>query len=256
MKRPKIILNVCSSIDGKISYAANTTMFDKAPGEFQSSLCSVEEWERFTKEINNKHNPDMFLDGSNMVMHKEDDWTELPKFTGIKKNLYNDYLPEEIVTMPGRKNWTAIIDGKGRYRTGYNAHNDNPETYMLHVTSQSVSPDYLAFLQSLKIPYIIAGEKQVNLYNVMIKLKEKLGINTIITSSGGKLAGALIQQNLLDEIYILFSPIIIGGFKVATLFRTPDFPIEKFHPYFLKLIENKKCMNKLWLHYKVVYNRQ
>ena len=85
------------------------------------------------------------------------------------------------------------------------------------------------------------------------KVKTKLNVNTIATSSGGKLSGALLRASLLDEINILQSPLVIGGYTIPTLFASPEPQWPSILPSKLKLIEVKNFMNdKLWLRYKVL----
>jgi riboflavin biosynthesis pyrimidine reductase len=84
------------------------------------------------------------------------------------------------------------------------------------------------------------------------KVKEKLGVGTIATSSGGRLAGALIRASLLDEVNILLCPLVIGGFSVPTLFASPDPAWPEIAPNKLRLLEAKPFANgKLWLRYEV-----
>ena len=254
MKRPKVVLYVCASVDGRITLRSNTTMFDsyKQP-ELFNMLCLKEEWESFTKLIFDIYKPDMFLEGSNMLVAENEKPAELPEFDGDFEHLYHDFLPDDILTRPVRKTWTSVVDGRGRFRNGYTADCDDPETYMIHLTSETAPPEYLFFLRERNIPYLIEGQKRVDLPNMLEKVQAKLNVNTIVTSSGGKLSGALIRNSLLDEINILLCPVVIGGFSIPTLFASPEPRLPSIMPNKLQLIEVKNLLNdKLWLRYKVV----
>jgi len=254
MNRPKVVLYVGASVDGRITLASNSTMFDsfKQP-ELYEMLCTREEWESFTKTITDLYKPDMFLEGSNMVVAENEELAELPKFDGDPECLYQDFLPEDILNRPGRKTWTAVVDGRGRFRNGYTADCDDPETYMIHLTTETVPPEYLAFLRERNIPYLIAGRNRVDLPGMLAKVKTKLKVKTIATSSGGRLSGALIRSSLLDEINILLSPIVIGGYSIPTLFASPEPKWPTILPNKLQLVEVKSFLNdKLWLRYKVI----
>ena len=52
MNRPKVVLYVGASVDGRITMGTNSTMFDtyKQP-ELYEMLFSAEEWESFRKEM-------------------------------------------------------------------------------------------------------------------------------------------------------------------------------------------------------------
>ncbi|MCB5268001.1 MAG: hypothetical protein LHW46_07840, partial [Candidatus Cloacimonetes bacterium] len=61
MNRPKVVLYVGASVDGRITLGSNSTMFDtyKNP-ELYGMLFSTEEWESFSKEVFALYAPDMF----------------------------------------------------------------------------------------------------------------------------------------------------------------------------------------------------
>lgn len=254
MNRPKVVLYVGASVDGRITMAPNSTMFDtyKQPRLYEM-LFSKDEWESFSRTIFELHKPDMFMEGCNMLVAENDELKELPPYEGDPGELYQDFLPEEILHRPGRKSWTSVVDGRGRFRNGYTAECDNPETYMIHLTTETAPPEYLAFLREHNLPYLIEGKNRVDLPKMLHKVKAKLNVQTIATSSGGQLSGALIRSSLLDEINILQSPLVIGGYTIPTLFAAPEPKWPDILPQKLELIEVKNFMNdKLWLRYKVI----
>lgn len=123
---------------------------------------------------------------------------------------------------------------------------------MVHLTTETAPPEYLSFLRSRHLPYLIEGQGKVDLPKMFAKVKAKLKVDTIATSSGGKLSGALIRKGLLDEINILQSPLVIGGYTIPTLFSSPEPKWPEILPQKLQLMEVKNFMNdKLWLRYKV-----
>ncbi|HPR16642.1 MAG TPA: dihydrofolate reductase family protein [Candidatus Cloacimonadota bacterium] len=255
LDRPKVVLYVCASLDGRITFGPNSTMFDafRLP-ELYQMLCTNEEWESFSKAVFSIYKPDMFLEGSNMVIAENETLRELPKFDENVNNLFEDFLPADILNHKNRKTWTAIVDGRGRFRNGYTGVTDDPETYMVHLTTETVPPEYLAFLRSKNIPYIIEGQNKVNLPKVLQKVKTKLNVDTIVTSSGGRLSGALIRSSLLDEVNLLVSPIVIGGNLTPKLFTSPELNWPSTMPNRLTLLEIKNMKNdKIWLRYKVNY---
>ncbi len=256
MKRPKVVLYVCASVDGRITLGTNSTMFDSyRHPELYGMLCPEEEWESFTKAIIEIYKPDMFMEGSNMLVAENEELAELPEYHGDLDRLYEDWLPDDVVNRTGRKTWTSVVDGRGRFRNGYTAECDDPETYMVHLTAETAPAEYLAFLRSRHIPYLLEGKNQVDLPRMLEKVKSKLQVKTIATSSGGRLSGALIRASLLDEINILLSPIIIGGFSIPTLFSSPEPNWPSIIPNRLTLLEMKSFRHdKLWLRYKVVHD--
>jgi len=107
-------------------------------------------------------------------------------------------------------------------------------------------------LRRTDIPYLIAGEERVDLGLVLKKLKDKLGVNTVLTGSGGRLSGALLKLGLLDEVHIRFNPVIIGGFNTPVLLASPDLE-EGQMPVSLQVIDIRICPDgHIFVGYKVV----
>jgi len=212
------------------------------------------DWKFFKDKVKSLHEIDFYLEGSNMLISEKSDPVPLPEYTGDRELLYRDYLPESIVQREGRKTWTSVVDGQGRFRNGYKAYKDDPETYMIHLTSQSAPPAYLAFLQKEEIPYLISGQKKVNLPEILDKLYNILKVKCILTTSGGKLAGALIRGNMLDEINILWNPVINGGRQTPVLFHSPDLEPPGILPNPLKYIESQVLESgAIWVRYEVIH---
>ncbi|MDD3051001.1 MAG: dihydrofolate reductase family protein [Candidatus Cloacimonetes bacterium] len=257
MNRPKVILYVSSSIDGRISFNSNDTMFTPIHASLQSfqTKTDSDNWKFLNEKINSLHKVDLYLEGSNMLVAETDKIRSLPEYSGDKESLYQDFLPEHIVNRKGRTTWTSVVDGKGRFRNAYKAYTDNPETYMIHLTSYSAPPEYLAFLQREDIPYLLAGENRVDLEKILGKLHDLLNVRTILTTSGGKLSGALIRGNLLDEINILFNPMIYGGESAPLLFKSPDINPPCVLPNKMRLISSQIFANgAIWVRYEVMKN--
>lgn len=254
MNRPKVILQVTASIDGRISFMPNSTMFTSVDDSLKPFILNDEDWNYFDRQVKSLHDIDFYLEGSNMLISEIGMLKELPEYTGNNEEmLYQDYLPESIIKRKGRRTWTSVVDGRGRFRNGYKAYNDNPETYMIHLTAYNAPPEYLAFLQQEEIPYLISGKEKVDLAETFDKLYNVLGVRCILTTSGGKLAGALIRENLLDEINILFSPSVYGGFQTPILFSSPDIEVPKILPNKLRYMESHVFdSGAIWVRYEVI----
>jgi len=256
MNKPKVILQVTSSVDGRISFMPNTTMFSPMDDLLKPFTLCDKDWKYFDEKVKSLHDIDFYLEGSNMLVSEMDEIKELPEYTGDRELLYRDYLPERIIYREGRKKWTSVVDGRGRFRAGYKAYQDNPESYMIHLTSYNAPQEYLAFLQKEEIPYLITGKEKVDLTKAFDKLYNILKVRCILTTSGGKLAGALIRENLLDEINILFSPSIYGGFQTPILFKSPDIEVPLILPNKLKYIESQIFdSGSIWVRYEVIKNK-
>ncbi len=246
MNRPKNIILVASSLDGRISLMPNRTMFEEMNDKrtFHNDL-----WEVIETEIMSKNNSTANMLGSNSLVKEGENLKEIPKFTGDKSELFQDYLPDEVIKNPKRKGFLVVVDGRGRLRSGYKGREEEP---MLHLVSHGVSSEYLYFLKNHNIPYIITGDTLVNLKEAMVKLKDKLGIDALLHSSGGKLAGAMLREHLIDEVNVIVQPQLIGGKNTPSLFECCDLKLDEF-PTNLKLLKNETLRNQsIWLQYEVL----
>lgn len=253
MNRPKVVLQVSSSLDGRIAFTPDETMFTSLHQSLQCYQSDFKDWKYFNEKVNCLNNADFFLEGCNMLVSEKDEITPLPEYLGDQDLLYHDYLPDEIVFRQGRKTWTSVIDGRGRFRNAYKAYTDRPDSYMIHLATFNAPAEYLAFLQREHIPYLLAGKGKVNLTEMFVKLHDLLNVKCIMTSSGGKLSGALIRENLLDEINILFNPIIYGGTNTPVLFNSPDINPPDILPSKLKFIESHIFESgAIWVRYEVI----
>ncbi|MFO7712438.1 MAG: dihydrofolate reductase family protein, partial [Dehalococcoidia bacterium] len=203
MDRPNVILCVSASIDGRISLGPNRTLMDL--DERDGVLGTREEWEEFYAGFEARYRPDVYMEGSNMIVKEGSQLRELEPCDGDPQELYEDYLPREVVERSGRKGWLAAVDGRGRLRSGYTGEKDRP---ILHLVARGVPAPYLWFLRRTGIPYLLAGGERVDLALALKKMKDKLGVKTVLTSSGGRLAGALLKLGLLDEVHIRFNPVV------------------------------------------------
>ncbi len=248
MDRPNVILCVSASIDGRISLGPNRTLMDIDRRD--NVLGTRAEWEEFYAGFEERYQPDVYMEGSNMIVKEGAQLRELKPCQGDPQELYEDYLPLEVVERPGRKGWLAAVDGRGRLRNGYTGEKDRP---IMHLVAHSVPAQYLGFLRRTGIPYLIAGEERVDLPLVLKKMKDKLGVKTVLTSSGGRLSGALLKLGLLDEVHIRFNPVIIGGSSTPVLFASPDLQ-EGEMPVSLQAIDIRTCQDgHIFVGYKVLW---
>lgn len=253
LNRPYIYLDVVATADGRISKGPNLTMWEemadtRASEEDKASIC--EEVEKNLKAI---YKPQADMLGSNSLVKTGETLVQLPPFEGDPKLIYQDFLPDEVINRPDHLGWLVVVDGQGRFRSGWEG-GDPPGWYILHLVSYSVPSDYLAFLRNKKIPYLIEGEKQVNLKTIMEKLKSKLGVTCLRTSAGGKLGGALLRAGLIDEVNIVYSPFLVGGFKTPVLFDSKDLRADEAFTH-LKLITTQvENSGHIWVRYQVIRN--
>ena len=119
---------------------------------------------------------------------------------------------------------------------------------------------YLAYLQRETVPYLVAGaanatkNERVDLGLALEKLKTQLGVETVLSTAGGKLNGALLRRGLVDEVNIEFLPAVIGGSDTPSLFTSPALEPDEW-PTRLKLLSTHvQAGGQVWLRYQVEHS--
>jgi riboflavin biosynthesis pyrimidine reductase len=72
-----------------------------------------------------------------------------------------------------------------------------------------------------------------------------------VSTSPGKLGGALLRAGLIDEVNILLLPALIGGTETPTLFESSELKPNEW-PTQLELVWTRvQSDGRIWLRYKV-----
>jgi 2,5-diamino-6-(ribosylamino)-4(3H)-pyrimidinone 5'-phosphate reductase len=121
--------------------------------------------------------------------------------------------------------------------------------HVITVLTESVTDDYLAFLQAKGVSYIFGGRSRVDLARVLRKLRTHFGIRKLLLEGGGKINGSFLAANLIDELSILVAPIADGSIGSPTLFDVENRRIPARN---LKLLSmEQRSGNIVWLRYEV-----
>ena len=105
-----------------------------------------------------------------------------------------------------------------------------------------MDPRYLTYLQSMGIPYIFAGDTEMDVEEALFKLKSYFGIQTLLLEGGSILDGAFQRAGVVDELSLVVDP-VVGGSTDKPLFMSSV--VEEY-----RLAEVKNHDGILWLNYK------
>jgi len=251
MQRPRVVVYAEASLDGRITVAPGVLLLfgdDRWPcvGNPSEALAEI-------REI---HSPAASLEGSGSFVLPESESEPLPPVSGKPERFYTDFLPDDISKRVGFKGWFVVVDGGGRVRWYYTGEpgKEAPGSegwHLLVLASRATPPEYLAYLQGERIPYLVAGDDRVDLGQALAKLRGLLDVECVLCTSPGKLGGALLREGLVDEINVLLLPAVIGGTETPSLFECPELgPHER--PTKLSLISSRTCSGgSVWLRYRV-----
>lgn len=251
MNRPKVIVLNSASVDGKIAVSSDNLL-----------LYGDERWTAIAGEapfnvfawLKATHTPQATLEGSGSFVREGDEPEPLAPYEGDPQSLYQDFLPETVIHRAGHQGWFTVVDGRGRIRWIYK--DEFPDEmwrgwHLLVLVCAHTPSAYLAYLQRETVPYLVAGEKRVDLGLALEKMKAQLGVETVLSTAGGKLNGALLRRGLVDEINIEFLPTVIGGFDTPSLFTCPTLNPDEW-PTRLKLLSTHvQAGGQVWLRYQV-----
>jgi riboflavin biosynthesis pyrimidine reductase len=128
--------------------------------------------------------------------------------------------PRDDFRAPGDfDSFAFAVDASGRLAW---ESNDIAGDHVVAVLSERVSDDYLGFLRSRAVSYIIAGRDDVDLAMAVDKVGTQFGVRTLMLEGGGRINGAMLLAGLIDEISVLIVPVADGRAGVPTLFDLDD----------------------------------
>jgi riboflavin biosynthesis pyrimidine reductase len=130
-----------------------------------------------------------------------------------------------------------VVDGRGRVDLQFTQWPDPAWAgwHALVLTSRAAPAEHLAGLRARGIPYLVVGERQVDLPAAMALLRSRLGVRTVVCTGGGRLGGAMLRAGLVDEIDIDVLPVAIGGRGTPALFDAPPLASDEW-PVRLRLM--------------------
>lgn len=200
MQRAKVIVHMYVSIDGKIDGKYNSPE--------SSKYYNDELFELSNADGNGRRTIQMY------AAPAEIDLTQYSA-DGIK---YVDWLPEI-----NSDTWSVAFDRKGKcgWEQNYFLYNQH-KMRAIEVVTRQAPKEYLAFLQTMNIPYIVAGDKDFDLQNVLVKLRAHFGINTLALCGGARINGIFLQQHMVDEISLVISPYVNGSRQIKSIFETSE----------------------------------
>ena len=159
-----------------------------------------------------------------------------------------DYIAESDV-----KNYIVSIDPKGvlGWKSKYIEKKNRPKAHVIEVLSEQVSNDYLSYLREFDISYIFAGNQQLDCELILRKLKALFQIDRLMIAGGGLMNWSFLQDNLIDELSLVISPIADGSRTAVSIFEKADFfPDRAPAAFSLKEVKQTKG-DGIWLRYQL-----
>ena len=224
MKKPYTVCHMMTSIDGRIDCAMT------------AQLAGVEEYYAALEEL------DLPSTLSGRVTAQLE--MSLPGVFQTQKN--EPFGQEGFSKKAAAKGYEIIADTRGTLLWEEDIDAAKPH---LIITSESVSREYLDYLDERHISWIACGKGRIDLKRAVEILAEEFGAERLGIGGGPAINSAFLEAGLLDEISILIGLGIDGRKGMPAVFD--GFPMEKT-PTPLKLKEAKTYQNgAVWLRYLV-----
>lgn len=153
---------------------------------------------------------------------------------------------EAVSKKKAARQYQIVVDTKGALLWRDDRDIDCP---LIVITAESVSKEYLTYLDSLDILWIACGENRIDLKRAAEILYTEFGVERMTIVGGGTINGAFLDAGLLDEVSILLSPGIDGRKGMTAVFD--GLPMDR-EPVNMKLINVKAYENgAVWLRYSL-----
>ena len=157
---------------------------------------------------------------------------------------------DSILAKGKDEKYAVALDPKGKLAWSSNRVEGDP---LIQVLGEDAPAGYIEFLRDRGISYIFAGKKssELNLRQVLTKLREKFGIKRLMLEGGGETNGSFIRQGFVDELSLLLTPVADGGQGEPALFdvegKKPAHAVAKLR---LKSVRRARA-GMLWIKYVV-----
>ena len=224
MKKPYIVCHMMTAVDGRIDCA----MTEHLPGveEYYDTLDALNAPSRVSGRVTAQL--EMALPGT----FESETKTPLGK-EGFSKAADAD-------------GYEIVVDTRGTLLWDETAEDERP---LLILTSEQVSKEYLAYLDSKHISWIACGAERIDLARACEILAGEFGVERMAVVGGGHINAAFLAAGLLDEVSILIGAGIDGRGGMQAVFD--GLPMERgVTPLKLESVQQYGS-GAVWLRYRV-----
>jgi 2,5-diamino-6-(ribosylamino)-4(3H)-pyrimidinone 5'-phosphate reductase len=226
--KPRVICHMVCSVDGKIIGSKWKT--DPADGNiFEDTAATI----------------------------KSDGWivgrVTMSEFSAKKarrKRTGKFTVPKGDYVAPHKQKTYAVgLDPSGKLSWDKNYYDTE---HVIAVVTEKVGAEYLDYLRSKEVSYIIGGKTKLDLKLVLEKLNRLFGVKRITVQGGGSNNGSFLNAGLINELSLVVLPFADGETGTQSVFDI-DKKDKKKKSVRLKLKSTKLYKKKyMWLKYDVL----
>lgn len=132
--------------------------------------------------------------------------------------------------------YAVAFDPKGKLGWKSNRIVDEDPGYggaqIIEVLTEQVDKRYLAYLQEMEIPYLFAGEKEIDVELALHTLAVH-GINTLLLEGGSIINGYFQRADMIDELSLVVAPVVsdVEDKPLFTDSSVSEFELQKVQQY-------------------------
>lgn len=222
MKRPNILMNMASSVDGKISTYNNIAY--KFSSTYDTYMMDV---------IRAK--VDAVIMGANSLR------AGAPPIRIRSKKIYNLTKKHPI---------NVILSNDLKIPIDSKLFQFKDTKKLIFTTKSSTLKKQRQFSKVAEL--IILKKQPIDPRDVVTQLSKR-GVKTLLIEGGGQINFSFFKYHLVDELFLTVCPKIIGGIDAPTIVEGSGFDIP--HIIDLKLIKSRVVNNELFTHYRLMYKQ-
>lgn len=224
MNRPYIVCHMMASVDGRIDCA----MTEKLEGTKEYYECL------------------QALDVPTTLSGRVTAQLEMAEPGEFEPRDNTPFAKEGFSKKADAAGYSVIVDTKGRLLWSGSTVD---EASLIIVTSEQVSKEYLEYLDSKNISWIVCGKMKIDLARATEILADEFDVKRMAIVGGGNINAGFLNAGLLDEISMMFAPGIDGRGGMAASFDGRSMDKEPIH---LKLKKVTPYDNGvIWMRYSV-----
>jgi len=199
-ERPTVTLNTAMTADGKIDTVARR-------GAVISSAHDLERVDRL------RAYSDAIMVGGHTLLG--DDPRLTVKSPLLRAERAARGLPENPIKVGIISRIEDPRTGSPTLRADSRFVNTGPARVVVFTTEQTDEAQ-VTRLRELGVEAFVMGERRVDL-GAALRLLREMGVERLLVEGGGTLNAELLQQRLVDRLYLYVAPLIFGGASAPTL---------------------------------------
>jgi 2,5-diamino-6-(ribosylamino)-4(3H)-pyrimidinone 5'-phosphate reductase len=226
MNRPRILVNVAMSVDGKLDSSARK-------GMVISSTADKARVDRLRASM------DAVLVGGRTLLDED------PKLTVKSLALRSERKAAGLEENPVKVGVVSVADLRldGNFLSAGSARR-------LVYTTRRTSPGQIRRLENAGAHVFIMGDQRVDCNAMLASLFDQ-GIRKMMVEGGGTLIAEFFRLDLVDELMLYIAPRIFGGSSAPTLADGPGFLPEQMPLLHLEAAEEFDDDGGVFIHYLV-----